>query len=180
MNLRPATRQEAQRLGLPRYFTGKSCRGGHRAERYANSGHCVECDRLKCQAYDRAHRSERSAAKRAARAANPDKFRARCAAWVKANPDGVRNYTRARRARVAGAPGAHGLADVQRLLTRQAWKCAYCRASLRRGYEVDHVVPLVLGGSNGPENLALACAPCNRRKGRSHAVEFAQREGRLL
>jgi hypothetical protein len=29
---------------------------------------------------------------------------------------------------------------------------------------VDHVVPLAKGGSDNPDNLALACFHCNRRK----------------
>lgn len=29
----------------------------------------------------------------------------------------------------------------------------------------DHTVPQAMGGSHGPENLALVCGPCNSRKG---------------
>lgn len=36
-------RQDAQALGLSKYFTGKACANGHRAERYTSSGQCVEC-----------------------------------------------------------------------------------------------------------------------------------------
>jgi hypothetical protein len=32
---------------------------------------------------------------------------------------------------------------------------------------IDHVVPLARGGSNDPDNLALACPHCNRRKSES-------------
>jgi hypothetical protein len=31
--------------------------------------------------------------------------------------------------------------------------------------EVDHIIPLSAGGETCLENLCLACAPCNRRKG---------------
>lgn len=29
---------------------------------------------------------------------------------------------------------------------------------------VDHLLPASLGGTDVPENLAAACAPCNNRK----------------
>jgi len=31
---------------------------------------------------------------------------------------------------------------------------------------VEHIVPLCLGGTNDPANIALACAPCNHERGR--------------
>jgi hypothetical protein len=32
-------------------------------------------------------------------------------------------------------------------------------------HEIDHIVPKKHGGSTASENLALACVPCNKRKG---------------
>lgn len=40
----PRTMAEAQTRGMKRYFTGKPCKHGHMAERYAYGG-CVECAR---------------------------------------------------------------------------------------------------------------------------------------
>lgn len=37
------TREEADVLGLTRYFTGRACRNNHIADRYVNGGACVEC-----------------------------------------------------------------------------------------------------------------------------------------
>jgi len=45
--------------------------------------------------------------------------------------------------------------------------CEYCHASEQWQYvrfTVDHVIPLSQGGANTPDNLALACFHCNRRK----------------
>ena len=45
--------------------------------------------------------------------------------------------------------------------------CEYCHASEQWQYvrfTVDHVVPLAQSGTDGLDNLALACFHCNRRK----------------
>jgi hypothetical protein len=50
---------------------------------------------------------------------------------------------------------------------RADYLCEYCHASERWQYvsfTVDHIVPRSLGGNDRPENLALACFHCNRRK----------------
>lgn len=46
--------------------------------------------------------------------------------------------------------------------------CEYCliaEADTFYGCEVDHIISLKHGGSSEPENLAYACALCNRAKG---------------
>jgi 5-methylcytosine-specific restriction endonuclease McrA len=35
----------------------------------------------------------------------------------------------------------------------------------RQATTVDHVRPAAMGGSNDPDNLRAACAPCNRKQG---------------
>jgi hypothetical protein len=50
---------------------------------------------------------------------------------------------------------------------RAGGKCEYCHALERWQYvpfTVDHVIPLAEGGADDPDNLALACFHCNRRK----------------
>lgn len=44
------------------------------------------------------------------------------------------------------------------------WRCAVCEEVVSENYEVDHVVPLFLGGSNDRENLQLLCPECHRSK----------------
>ena len=42
------TRQEALKMGLKTYFTGRPCKkGGHLSERRTNSSDCLECVRVK-------------------------------------------------------------------------------------------------------------------------------------
>lgn len=58
--------------------------------------------------------------------------------------------------------------EIQRLVRQRAnHLCEYCHTSERWQYvqfTVDHVIPLARGGSDDPDNLALACFHCNRRK----------------
>ena len=51
---------------------------------------------------------------------------------------------------------------------RAGGRCEYCRlpqdySALR--FHIDHVVATQHGGADSPQNLALACPECNRRKG---------------
>ena len=46
--------------------------------------------------------------------------------------------------------------------------CEYCliaEADTFYGCEIDHIISLKHGGSSDPDNLAYACALCNRAKG---------------
>src|SRR5690242_577064 len=53
-------------------------------------------------------------------------------------------------------------------------RCGYCRSPLIVGIPmvVEHIVPLVAGGTSGVENLCLSCYRCNEFKGaRREAVD---------
>lgn len=58
--------------------------------------------------------------------------------------------------------------DIQHLVRERAnHLCEYCHTSERWQYvrfTIDHVIPLVRGGTEELDNLALACFHCNRRK----------------
>ena len=50
---------------------------------------------------------------------------------------------------------------------RAGFCCEYCLSQLHYSpdpFAVDHVIPRMLGGSDDPANLALACSGCNGRK----------------
>jgi 5-methylcytosine-specific restriction endonuclease McrA len=57
---------------------------------------------------------------------------------------------------------------IQQQVRRRAnYLCEYCHASELWQYvrfTVDHVVPVIEGGPDNLENLALACFHCNRCK----------------
>lgn len=108
--------------------------------------------------------------------ANPEKVKASIAKWMAAHPESGRSAVRRRRARLRSASGNHNELDIMALFERQDGSCAACSADIRRRYDVDHVMPLSRGGSNGPENLQLLCPPCNRSKGAYTMEEWAERK----
>lgn len=58
------------------------------------------------------------------------------------------------------------------VLQRDAFTCRYCGASAPDvKLQVDHVVPVALGGSDDPTNLVTACADCNAGKTSTGAGE---------
>lgn len=86
---------------------------------------------------------------------------------------------RLRRALKRGSGGKHTPQDVQKQYVNQKGKCYYCKKKVGKVYHVDHVIPLIRGGSNGPENIVIACPTCNLRKNDKMPHEWAE-GGRLL
>lgn len=118
------------------------------------------------------------------RESNREKCIAASKAWQRANPEIVRQLKRVasakRRARERMAQGAYTRSDIATLLRLQRRKCAICKVSLDLAYQVDHVVPLALGGSNERSNLQLLCPFCNQSKGAKDPLDFMQSKGFLL
>ncbi len=51
------------------------------------------------------------------------------------------------------------------VLERDRCQCQSCgQAGLEANLEVDHIIPLALGGSNDLSNLQTLCRSCNQRK----------------
>lgn len=48
------------------------------------------------------------------------------------------------------------------ILKRDNYSCVYCGST--ENICIDHIIPLVSGGSNAPDNLAVACKSCNSGK----------------
>ncbi len=58
-------------------------------------------------------------------------------------------------------------ATKERVRKRAGYMCEYCHAIetwQHIPFTIDHIEPLDLGGSDDPENLALACLKCNLLK----------------
>jgi hypothetical protein len=43
--------------------------------------------------------------------------------------------------------------------------CEYCKVFVPDTFEIEHIIPLIQGGSNELDNLAVSCGGCNNRKG---------------
>lgn len=99
--------------------------------------------------------------------------------WRQSNPERARAQTRKRRAIARQAAGNHDAHDVIVQYGRQRGRCYYCNCKVGKKYDVDHVVPLSRGGSNGPENIVIACPSCNRSKSDKLPHEW-DGSGRLL
>jgi len=169
-----------------RYTPDGPCVHGHLAERYVKGNVCVACRRetvLKRHEKTVESRRRQEAAWRIKRIGqvrdkdrkrsavryeqNPEKVKAANARWWKNNPDKRRAYKSARRARELQAVGFYTEEDVQKLMAAQYGLCAapHCEESIEHAYHVDHVDPLVNGGTNWPDNLQLLCPTCNCSKG---------------
>lgn len=48
--------------------------------------------------------------------------------------------------------------------SQQGWKCKHCSVQLPAWFEVDHVIKLEYGGSNGIDNLEALCRNCHGKK----------------
>lgn len=100
--------------------------------------------------------------------------------WKRKNPERVLAHNRNRRALARGADGSHTAQDVQAIYSLQRGRCAHCSRKVGSEYHVDHIVPLVRGGSNWPENLQILCPKCNMSKNRKDPFEWKQQNGMLL
>ena len=52
----------------------------------------------------------------------------------------------------------------KRVASRQKWRCASCKKLLDETYEIDHVKPLFIGGTNLESNLQAFCKRCHAMK----------------
>lgn len=100
--------------------------------------------------------------------------------WRAENPEIVKANHNKRRALVRGTCGSYNASDIKWIFKAQKGKCAYCRCKVGGSYHVDHIVPLVSGGTNDRRNIQITCARCNLRKGRKDPINFAQSQGMLL
>lgn len=101
-----------------------------------------------------------------------ERFREYQSQWAKENRDKKNAAKHRRRAKKEDADGDHGPEDIQRQKVRQSGRCYWCGCKLSDDYHLDHRVPLSRGGSNGPENLVIACVSCNLSKHAKTPGEF--------
>lgn len=110
--------------------------------------------------------------------ANRERYNEYSRQYRRLYPDRKRAETQRYRARKARAEGSHTAADIRQQLAAQKRRCWWCHEPLPgNDYHVDHLIPLYRQGSNGPENIVIACPDCNLSKNAKMPWEF---NGRLL
>lgn len=194
----------ARAAGSTHYFTGKPCVRGHIELRHASNGTCLECTRIRVAIWVKEHpeRMEQLAPERRLKASldyakNPEKYAARtrqsrerhaskykerARRYRTENPEKSQSRVRNRRARIRNSEGTHNERDIEAILVRQKFKCAECGTTVkeRSNRQVDHIMPIALGGANWPSNLQILCPLCNQKKNAKHPIDFARSNGRLL
>ncbi len=131
-----------------------------KAKRASDPTYRARLNAKRMQAY------HRSAACPEYRAANSR----RACLWVKENPQKKAVQSARRRARKMAALGAFTAAEWAERLRLFGGFCAYCDQPAE---SIDHVIPLVEGGSNDILNLVPACRSCNSSKGDRMPLEWA-------
>lgn len=111
---------------------------------------------------------------------NPERVKVYACGWRKENPEMGKANKHKRRARKRAAGGIFTASDIKKMLKQQKAKCIVCQTDITNSYHIDHIMPLVLGGSNNISNIQLLCQHCNLSKGAKHPIDFMQGNGFLL
>ena len=147
------------------------------------------------RAWRKANKDQHLEATRNHRRKNPQKYAAATKRWIQKNParyaESQRNWRRAnqdkvsvhrqrRRSRLRQASGSHTAQDISEIRILQRHCCAICRRPLNGAGTVDHIIPLVKGGSNDRRNLQITHHSCNARKNAKDPIQFMQELGFLI
>ncbi len=110
-----------------------------------------------------------------------DALREQSRNFYKRNKERMRPQRKAAKAMRRSALGSVTKQDVETLLHLQKWRCAACKADVKKvGYHLDHIFPLSKGGTNDRNNLQILCPACNLSKSAKHPIDFMQSIGMLL
>ena len=63
-----------------------------------------------------------------------------------------------------GAPVSVSGTKKKWVAAAQHWTCKHCHQELNAWFEVDHVIPLFMGGNNEVNNLVAMCRECHGKK----------------
>lgn len=196
-NSLPRSRAEGRKIGSQFYFTGKACKNGHVDRRSTKKGQCVACNRERVAKWTTEFPEKKKAQNHNRYWKDPDESRAKALAyakehrqeaslrarkWEKDNPERAAANYRSRRARKRGNGGRHTGADIEDILRLQKFRCGYCNVSVRKKKDrhVDHIKPLIKGGTNDRRNLQVLCPTCNLSKKAKDPIDYARSLGKLV
>jgi len=190
------SRSEAKALGLKRYFTGKPCKHGHYVEKITANGTCATCHSDRLIAYrrdnperiretDRLHKlrnlEKHKEKDRLYRKRYPEKMRAKDRIkYLSTDREVLRKHRRDRKIRQRKAEGSHTLTQLKELFLEQNKKCVGCSVDLDSTKHLDHIFPLINGGSNWIWNLQWLCRSCNGNKHSKHPIDWLCEIGRII
>lgn len=172
-----------------RYARNKDAIRGQNAARVQAKGvppvkTCRTCGLAYPDATDHFHKHNRSGLHPDCKRCRREQARERHAKEGEENSQRCRDRYRANRERYLArngknraarskAQGSHSAEDVRWRYAVQKGRCYWCKRVVGNDYHVDHVIPLSKGGSNGRENIVVACPPCNLSKKDKMPAEFA-------
>lgn len=112
---------------------------------------------------------------------NKDYVSKKAKEWRLKNPDKCRITVQNYQSRKKSAGGSLSKDIFKRLMVLQRGMCVSCRVDLTLVKpNLDHIIPLFLGGSNTDSNIQLLCQSCNNSKHAKHPIDFMQERGFLL
>jgi 5-methylcytosine-specific restriction endonuclease McrA len=117
-----------------------------------------------------------------------EKNRAHCIAYAMKYAQEHPEQTYANKVNDLARRRASGYTEGDKPLTAEHFKvalaeveyaCAYCRQAFNKRtlMSVDHLIPIIEGGRNTPENIVMCCRSCNSRKRSMPLHAFLQRNG---
>jgi len=131
---------------------------------------CRDCSRAKAQAYYLANKDRLKTQAGAWNARNPEKRRAIVAAHHVRHLDASRLAARAKSSNRRALCGTMDAEAVSAVLASSGGECVYC--GVIAPLSVDHVDPVIKGGTNSRDNLLPCCKPCNSSKGAKPVEEW--------
>jgi len=142
---------------------GKAYRLAHKAEIAAHDKAYRLMHKSEIAAYRLSHKSKMAAYLKVYQMVHKDKLAASSKAWAKAHPEKVLDRSARRRAVKRGAT----IEKVSRaaVYERDAGRCHICGKKVpKKGWHLDHIIPLARGGEHSYRNVAVSCPMCNMRK----------------
>lgn len=167
------TKDEAIKLGLKSYFTGKPCKHGHTAERIVSSSTCRECSRVssrKSSTYDPIARRKDYLENREQILLDKAAQRARQREHFAANPmEGIVHRAKINHKQTLTRLKKNGLVppniDEEKIYQKYL-ECQIKIHSTGNAYEVDHIKPIADGGLHTHDNLRVITRVDNVRRQR--------------